>query len=84
MGSREYDNLVNMLKDMNVSYHDLKTRKAGHYRFVDFHIEMKGDIQLNNVHQFCDTIEERLKREFSNLEVTIHVEPLQEKKNDSD
>lgn len=73
---KEYNQLIKILKELNVNFHDLKTRKAGHFRFVDFHIEMKGDILLDNVHQFCDTIEERLKKEFGNLEATIHVEPL--------
>jgi cation diffusion facilitator family transporter len=76
----EYDHLIRILKELNVSYHDLKTRKAGQFRFVDFHIEMKADIKLENVHEFCDTIEDRLKKEFRNLEATIHVEPLKNTK----
>lgn len=72
----EYVQLIHVLKELNVTYHSLKTRKAGQFRFVDFHIEMRGNIKLENVHRFCDTIEERLKREFRNLEVTIHAEPL--------
>jgi cation diffusion facilitator family transporter len=72
----EYNQLISILKELQVSYHDLKTRKAGQFRFVDFHIEMKGDIKLENVHDFCDTIEEHLKKEFKNLEATIHVEPM--------
>lgn len=72
----EYNRLVNILEQMNVSYHDLKTRKAGNYRFVDFHIEMPSEMQLANVHEFCDRIETRLMREFRNIKVSIHAEPL--------
>ena len=74
--NEEYNRLVNILKQMNVSYHDLKTRKAGNYRFVDFHIEMPSEMQLANVHEFCDRIETRLMREFRNIKVSIHAEPL--------
>jgi cation diffusion facilitator family transporter len=74
----EYDKLKNILDELNVRYHDLKTRKAGHYRFVDFHIELSGNMELKNVHCFCDSIEERLKSEFNHLEVTIHEEPIED------
>jgi cation diffusion facilitator family transporter len=75
----EYNQLIKILNEMNVNYHDLKTRKAGHYRFVDFHIEMQGDTKLENVHLFCDSVEERLKNEFNNLDVMIHQEPISKK-----
>jgi cation diffusion facilitator family transporter len=72
----EYDQLVSILKEMNVCFHDLKTRKAGQFRFIEFHIEMDADIKLAHIHDFCDAVEDRLKNEFNNLEVTIHVEPF--------
>jgi divalent metal cation (Fe/Co/Zn/Cd) transporter len=39
-------------------------------------MEMQGNVELESVHNFCDAIEEKLKKEFRNLEVIIHVEPL--------
>jgi cation diffusion facilitator family transporter len=72
----EYTRLIHTLGELKVTYHNLKTRKAGQFRFVDFHIEMRSNTKLGSVHQFCDTIEERLQKEFTNLEVTIHAEPL--------
>ncbi len=74
---KEFDQLTQVLKELNVSYHSLKTRKAGHYRFVEFHLEMEGEMKLENVHKFCDRIEERLQQEFKNIEVSIHAEPFQ-------
>jgi cation diffusion facilitator family transporter len=73
----EYNRLIRVLDELSVSYHNLKTRKAGQFRFVDFHLEMQSDTKLGNVHSFCDSIEARLQKEFSNLEVTIHAEPLE-------
>jgi divalent metal cation (Fe/Co/Zn/Cd) transporter len=74
--NEEYDRLVDTLRQLEVSFHNLKTRSAGHYRFVEFHMEMQGNVELESVHNFCDAIEEKLKKEFRNLEVIIHVEPL--------
>ena len=67
--------LENMLQVMGVKYHDLKTRRAGSYIFVDFHLEMSPDIPLSEVHEYCDEIEERLRKELPNLRISIHAEP---------
>jgi cation diffusion facilitator family transporter len=72
----EYDRLIAVLNELKVTFHSLKTRKAGQFRFVDFHLEMQSDTKLGSVHSFCDSIEARLQKEFSNLEVTIHAEPI--------
>jgi cation diffusion facilitator family transporter len=71
----ELNSLEKSLFTMGVKYHDLKTRRAGSYMFVDFHLEMSPDIPLAEVHQYCDEIEEKLRKELPNLRITIHAEP---------
>ncbi len=72
------------LNRMNVSYHDLRTRVAGNYRFIDVHVEIPENESVGNAHLYCDRIEEELKKIYRNLTVTIHVEPaLQAGVNDS-
>jgi cation diffusion facilitator family transporter len=71
----EVDKLENSLLKMGVKYHDLKTRRAGSYMFVDFHLEMSPDVHLAEVHKYCDEIEEKLRKELPNLRITIHAEP---------
>ena len=60
---------------MDVNFHDLRTRVAGNYRFVDVHIELPANESVGNAHSYCDSIEEKLKDIYANLTVTIHVEP---------
>jgi cation diffusion facilitator family transporter len=67
--------LERALKEMDVSYHELRTRIAGNYRFVDLHIELPKDQSVETAHHYCDMIEESLTSRFRNLNVTIHVEP---------
>lgn len=55
--------------------HNLRTRKAGNYKFVDMHIEMEGNKTLDEVHNYCNLIEEDLKKKIPHLDVQIHVEP---------
>jgi cation diffusion facilitator family transporter len=72
----EVQELENRLNTMNVSYHELRTRIAGNYRFIDFHVEIPQDISVGNAHKYCDEVEDELKSIYNNLNVTIHVEPV--------
>jgi cation diffusion facilitator family transporter len=71
----EVEDLEKNLNEMNVNYHQLRTRIAGNYRFLDLHIELPKDLSVESAHQYCDKIEETLITRFENLNVTIHVEP---------
>lgn len=58
-----------------VTYHDLKTRKAGSARYVDFHLEMASDITVSQSHEICDQIEMEITGSLPQTSVNIHVEP---------
>jgi cation diffusion facilitator family transporter len=76
-GEDEIESLEKTLSDMEINYHDLRTRVAGNYRFVDIHIEIPQNESVGNAHNYCDKIEDELKSIYDNLTVTIHVEPDQ-------
>jgi cation diffusion facilitator family transporter len=76
-GEDEIEGLEKTLNDMDINYHDLRTRVAGNYRFVDVHIEIPENESVGNAHNYCDKIEDELKSIYDNLTVTIHVEPDQ-------
>ena len=71
----EIEELESRLKGLNVSYHNLRTRVAGNYRFVDIHIQIPEDVSVGKAHKYCDKIENELTKVYENLTVTIHVEP---------
>jgi cation diffusion facilitator family transporter len=74
-GDKEIQELEDTLRNMNVNYHDLRTRLAGNYRFIDLHIQIPEDVSVGNAHKYCDKIENELTGNYKNLTVTIHVEP---------
>jgi cation diffusion facilitator family transporter len=74
-GESEIQDLEKTLKKLEVNYHDLRTRVAGNYRFVDLHIQIPEDVSVGNAHKYCDKIENELTGCFEKLTVTIHVEP---------
>jgi cation diffusion facilitator family transporter len=71
----EINDLEKKLNDMGVSYHSLRTRKAGNYRFIDIHVEIPENESVGNAHKYCDQIEDELMASFENLNTTIHIEP---------
>lgn len=73
----ELEKIEKVLERLGVRYHELKSRKSGNRRFVDFHIEMPSEEKLKDVHDFCDRIESELKGTLKNLDVQIHAEPLE-------
>jgi cation diffusion facilitator family transporter len=72
----EIKDLEKKLNDMGVNYHELRTRKAGNYRFIDIHVEIPGNESVGDAHKYCDQIEDELMAVYENLNVTIHIEPL--------
>lgn len=68
---------IGKLLPTGTSFHDLRTRKSGSRRFIDFHLLVPGSNTVNEAHELCDRIEEVLERTLPNTAVTIHVEPLE-------
>jgi cation diffusion facilitator family transporter len=58
-----------------INYHGLRTRKSGHVRYVDFHLNMKEDLSVKQSHDLSEIIEKDIEKEFKDVEITIHVEP---------
>lgn len=59
------------------SFHDLRTRKAGPRRFIEFHLLVPGATSVSDSHALCDRIEAALARKLANASITIHVEPAE-------
>ena len=68
---------IEEFKTKEMNYHMLRTRKAGSNRELDFHLEVPGNMTVKESHDFCDSIEEKLKNKLPNMEITIHVEPIE-------
>lgn len=59
------------------TFHELRTRKAGAARFIDFHLLVPGDMTVFEAHDLCELIENEIESRLNQAEVTIHVEPLE-------
>lgn len=55
--------------------HDLRTRKSGTLRFVQFHVWVPADWTVQEAHDRLDQAEEELQQLFPDTEILIHVDP---------
>ncbi|PIP55135.1 MAG: cation-efflux pump [Bacteroidetes bacterium CG23_combo_of_CG06-09_8_20_14_all_32_9] len=62
-------------ENRNLSFHDLRTRKSGKYKFAELHLAMHGEKTLAEVHHICDEVEKELQLVIPDFQLTIHVEP---------
>jgi cation diffusion facilitator family transporter len=58
-----------------VAFHDLRTRKAGSYRYIDLHLVMPKNASVEEAHSVCDHLEQDIRDRLPRTQVTIHVEP---------
>ena len=56
-------------------YHDLRTRRSGEVRFIEFHLIVHGDMTVEESHYMTDVMTLEINKQFPNAVVTIHVEP---------
>ncbi len=61
------------------AFHALRTRQAGARKFADFHLLVPGAMTVRDAHDLGTRVEEALRKAFVGLEVTIHIEPIEEK-----
>ena len=55
--------------------HDLRTRTSGMHDFVQFHVDLPGEMSVQEAHDIIERVEEDLQREFPNADLLIHIDP---------
>ncbi len=59
----------------NIDAHDLRTRKSGATRHIDFHLNLCRHMTVEQSHGVCDDMESDITKRFPTASVNIHVEP---------
>ena len=63
-----------------IEAHDIRTRRAGHASFVEFHLVVDGEMTVEESHRICDRLEVAIKVAMPGIGVVIHVEPAHKAK----
>lgn len=61
-----------------MTYHALRTRRAGSRRFADYHLLVPGDLSVRDAHDCEMKIESAILEAVPGIEVTSHIEPIEE------
>jgi cation diffusion facilitator family transporter len=60
-----------------VAYHALRTRQAGHRRFVNFHLLVPGAWSVERGHELLEQVEAAIREAIPHANVLGHLEPVE-------
>lgn len=60
-----------------MSFHKLRTRRAGSYRYIDLHIQVRKDITVEEGHQIAHALQARIHQILPRAHIIIHIEPFE-------
>jgi cation diffusion facilitator family transporter len=58
-------------------FHQLRTRRAGNVRFVEFHIKVDPQMSVLDSHNITKGLEQNIRQKFPESAITIHIEPCE-------
>ena len=61
------------------AFHALRTRQAGARKFADFHLLVPGRMSVREAHDLGIRVEEALRAALPRVEVTTHIEPIEDR-----
>jgi cation diffusion facilitator family transporter len=56
-------------------FHQLRTRKAGNVRFIEFHIKVDPQMSVADSHNITRTLEQNISNKFPESSINVHIEP---------
>jgi cation diffusion facilitator family transporter len=56
-------------------FHQLRTRKSGHFRFVECHLKVDPLMTVRSSHEITEALAAAIEEKYPDTSVTIHVEP---------
>lgn len=73
---REQQEIVQIIKSKKLMYHELRTRQAGHEKFIQLHLELDDHLPLIDAHEIAFDLEQALLARFPNANIIIHQDPF--------
>lgn len=77
----EHQEILGIMREYQsrgIQFHALRTRVAGKYRFVSFHVLVPGAWTVQKGHDLCESIEQEISLALPGTDVTTHLEPAED------
>lgn len=71
----EIEALIESHRGELFDYHNLRTRRAGSQKLIDFHLTVCKHLSVDEAHAITDYLETRIADKIRGSDVTIHIEP---------
>lgn len=78
LSDEEEEKVISIMENYKseiIDFHELKTRKSGHIRHVDFHITLNENLTIKEADAIIKKVEKDLEVELKNVTVTIRIDP---------
>lgn len=72
---REIEQIITHFDPRVIGFHNLRTRKIGHQKFIDFHMEIRGEENFARAHDLTESLIKRIRERFPGADVTVHFDP---------
>lgn len=72
---REIEQIITHFDPRIIGFHNLRTRKIGPQKFIDFHMEIRGEDNFARAHDLTESLIKRIKERFPGADVTVHFDP---------
>ena len=72
---KEIDEVILTYDRRIVSYHDLRTRKVGPTKFIEFHVNLRGVETFQDAHRLTVGLMEAFQKKYPGAIVTVHADP---------
>jgi cation diffusion facilitator family transporter len=58
-----------------VDFHELRTRKVGETKFIEFHVELRGVVTFEEAHDLTESLIRKLRETYPGAVITVHTDP---------
>jgi len=72
---KEVEQLIRAHQEHLLDFHNLRTRRAGSQKIMDFHLTVCKHLSVEEAHAIADHLEKRIEQKIRGSDVTIHIEP---------
>lgn len=76
--------ILNKYKSYNVDYHAFRTRISGTHKFLTLHLLIPHKWTIQKGHDISEKIESEIRKAVPNLNITTHMEPVEDPKSNDD
>ncbi len=72
---KEIDITIHSFSPKIVGYHDLRTRKVGPTKFIEFHVALRNVQTFHEAHQLTVGLMDTFQKKYPGAVVTVHADP---------